>query len=370
MDYGFDEPKYRGAAKLQPDVKESFWFDEPAVYRSEPPVYRSVDAGVADLSLDDLPRPRALVKSSMIKDLSMSADLRHAPEPVKPLPLPDFPVYHEPRSSFTTSNSSVLGEIGVALQAISGLEVQFVRNAHKIKCSASLDGDSCTFRVHMFKGQVRGQFLVEFQRRSGCCVVFRKVYSQVSSRFLPKGEKQEKAAKVPSFGVVILDGETADLLTDMVSVSKSDQQRDTLRLLADCSTIEENRNKIVAALGIAKLTGVLLEAITSRDRDSERYGCVILANLCGSPSEHKDSIQREVANQMFAPLCALLSLDSLGSSETKRHVLKCIDSLSPSLVGEVRRRHSEALKGLSGDAQGKDLASSRSSLSRFLLEVQ
>jgi len=351
MDF-FEEPKYRGSArKLQPDTKEVGWFEDPVVYRS-------IDHAVAGLSLDDLPPPQPLRKSSQGKNLSFG--LRYAPEPVKPLPIPDFPAYHEPRSSFFTSNIEALGEISKDLQAISGVEVLFLQNAHKIKCCAYFDGDSCTFRVHMFKAQVKGQYLIEFQRRAGCCVVFRRVYSKVSSRFLPKSGRKEQL-KVAPLDIVRIDDVTAAFLVNMISVSKSDQQRDALRLLAHCSTLEDNRNKIVVTLGLAKLTAVLLEAITSGDRDFERYACVLLANLCQFPSEHKDSVQREVVDKMFSPLCALLSLDSLGSSETKRHVQKCIDSLSPSLVGEVRARHSEAIKSLSFAAQRKD---------RFQFEVQ
>jgi len=359
-DFFDDEPQFRGlGSKLE--KKDFLSFDAP--------VYRSVDAGMLSLSIDDLPRPKGLMRSgpSIGKDMSLSSDLRHSRDAVKPLPLPEYPIYHEPRSSFTSSNLNILEEIASDLQLISGLDVQFLSNLHKIKCCAHIDGDSCTFRVYMFKGQVKGQFLVEFQRRSGCCIIFRKVYSKVSGRFLPK-EKQDKPTPVPSLGVVVLDDVTADLLADMLAISKSDQQRETLRLLADCSTSEENRNKIISVIGVGKLVGILLDAITSNDRDSETYACILLANLCSSSSEYKDSVQKQVADQMFAPLCGLLRLDSLGSSETKRHVLKCIESLPPALVGEVRKRHSEALKNLSASAQqGKLLLSNR--LSPSFLEV-
>jgi len=222
--------------------------------------------------------------------------------------------------------------------------------------------------VRMFKGQTKGEYLIEMQRRSGCCVSFRKVTSQVFERFTQKGkhEKVKILPQAPSWGVVILDDATADVLAAMLSLSKSDQQQESLRLLADASASSDNHGKIISAVGgLGKLGGSLLEALTSGDRQFERYASVLLANLCCSQSDYQLDIQKLIVNRMFDPLCALLRLDSLGSLETKRQIHRCVTSLP----AEARKRYFDAIQGPIA-VQGKDLASSvRNSFGR-LLQVQ
>jgi len=48
-----------------------------------------------------------------------------------------------------------------------------------IKANVVMDGRECGVKLRMYSDSAHGALALEFQRRSGCCVVFNKFYQLV-----------------------------------------------------------------------------------------------------------------------------------------------------------------------------------------------
>jgi len=310
--------------------------------------------------------------------LEPRVDARSAEIRDKPSPVPPVPIYFAENSSFKTGNSEILLHIKALLQDLQ-VESRYDALKHKLDCCAFKSSNSCVFAIHLFQVSA-GQYVVELQRRSGCGVVSRKIFEQISGNF-----KKSRRKSVPSWGQVELDDATGEILLKMASLSGSEQQCEGFRLLCDIAASRDSHDKILTLFGGAgKLVELLLDALNSGDLETERYVCVFLAHLCcggtgacalpadAPPPKAQREIQSHFVEKLFLPLVGLfIDVDSLGSQESKKHVLRCLDSLSPPMAREVRKRYAKQCRDVPGSLSSGDEISPlvRASFGRFL-EVQ
>jgi hypothetical protein len=302
-----------------------------------------------------------------------SAEVRSAEIRDKPIPVPDLPVYYEARSSFATENVEILADIHSFLLELR-VEAHYLPKAHRIDCSACQNSNSASFVVSLFQATL-GQYVVELQRRSGDNFLTRSIYNELVGHF----EKKGKPKAVPSWGHVELDDETSEILVSMASNSGSDQQREAFRLLCDIAGGRDSHDKILGAFGgAAKIVSLVSDALNSGDLETERYVCIFLANLCcgGSdafaaeiPSKSQSEMQRQFVEKLFVPVSGIFTeIERLGSLETKKQILRCMDSLPAALARDVKRRYAKTCKDVpSAVAPGAELSSLVSaSYGRFL----
>jgi hypothetical protein len=349
---------------------------------SKPDLYRSYDErdlGLQKLSLSRGPsRGVGLLDAPVMRSAHQipSAEVRSAEIRDKPTPVPDLPAYYEARSSFSTENVDILADIHSFLLELR-VEAHYTPKAHRIDCSACSNNNSAFFVVALFKATV-GQYVVELQRRSGCAMLTRKMYSEIVGHF----EKKEKPKAVPSWGHVELDDETSEILVSMASNSGSDQQREAFRLLCDIAGGRDSHDKILSAFGgAAKVVSLVSDALNSGDLETERYVCIFLANMCcgGSdvftveiPSKSQSEMQRQFVEKLFIPISGIFTeLERLGSLDSKKQVLRCMDSLPAALAREVKRRYSKTCRDVpSALPSGTELSSLVSASYGRFLDVQ
>jgi len=349
---------------------------------SKPDLYRSYDErdlGLQKLSLSRGPsRGAGLLDAPVMRSAPQlpSAEVRSADIRDKPIPVPDLPVYYETRSSFATENVEILADIASFLLELR-VETHYTPKAHRIDCSVCQNCNSANFVVALFQAAV-GQYVVELQRRSGCKMVTRKIYNELVGHF----EKKAKPKAVPSWGHVELDDETGEILVSMASNSGSDQQREAFRLLCDIAGGRDSHDKLLSAFGgAAKIVSLVSDALNSGDLETERYVCMFLANMCcgGSdaftaeiPSKSQSEMQKQFVEKLFVPVSGVFTeLERLGSLETKKQILRCMDSLPAALAREVRRRYSKTCKDVpSVVPPGTELSSLVSASYGRFLDVQ
>jgi len=304
-------------------------------------------------------------------------DARSAEIQDKPSPIPQVPVYYEAQSSFSASSPEILLEVRDLLREMQ-VEARYDALKHQLACCAFKSGSSCTFVISLFQASA-GQYVVELQRRSGCVMVSRKIFEAISGKFT-------RRKVVPSWGQVELDDETSEILLKMASLSGSEQQCEAFRLLCDIAAGRDSHDKILTLFGGAgKLVELLLDALNSGDLETERYVCVFLAHMCcggagagvalpadAPPPKAQREIQSHFVEKLFLPLSRLfIDMDSLGSQDSKKHVLRCLDSLSPPMVREVKKRYAKQCRDVPSSVSPGDEISPlvRASFGRFL-EVQ
>jgi len=275
------------------------------------------------------------------------AALKDAP----PAPIPPTPVYYEPNSSFTTSDPETLGTLASGLSKLPNVDIELVASSHKIKGIAYGPGYSsgtCNFRVFLYTSS-RSKFLVEFQRRSGCGILFRRIYTEALALAGIQSDKK-KASPLPlaitpwnliakEAGLdldVVLNESTAKQLWSWASEDLSDQSREALRLLSSFSDSTENQAMILRVAGGADgFTRLVLSWIESWDTEISRYGCLLLANVCIG-----QQLQEELGTRLFEPFCSVLSqAHSLDSLEAKRIILRCLDSFPKGLALSLGRQN-------------------------------
>jgi len=179
-----------------------------------------------------------------------------------------------------------------------------------------------------------------------------------------------------------LDEETASILLSMASTSRSDQQREAWRLLCDITTGSDHETLITTLGGAPKISSLALDALNSRDIETERYVSTFLANMsCGGPgqfnpesplSKAQMAIQGQVVEKLFVAFCGLFTgMVSLDSLETKKEALRCLDSLHAPLAKEVKRRYTKICRDvLVSFPSDKELSSAVKAAFLRFLEVQ
>lgn len=127
--------------------------------------------------------------SKSFGDLEFFAASAYSQPKIQPRAIRDCPVYYEPNSSFLAkcSPDAIFDSILTQLKK-QNINYEFDEYKNKIKGEIkeigdyTSDSDPCTFRIHVFKApednmsSKKAKFLVEVQRRYGCCVLFRRFY--------------------------------------------------------------------------------------------------------------------------------------------------------------------------------------------------
>jgi hypothetical protein len=308
-------------------------------------LYRSADENLQKLSLLHLEDVPVVMRSA---PQILSAEVRSAEIRDKPSPVPDLPAYYEARSSFATENALILSDI---LSFLSELEVetQYKPKSYKIDCSFCQNSNSCLFKINLFQSTL-GQYVVEIQRRSGCSLLTRKIFNAVSGRFV----KKEKAKVIPSWGHVELDDETARILVLMVSNSGTEQQQEGFRLLSDIAGDKNSHQKILNVFGGAtKIVSLVSEALNSRDLEAEHYAILLTANMCcggssivkAETSKTQLEFQTQFVEKLFVPVSGIFTeVRAIGSLETKKQILRCLDSIPAALARDVKRLYAKTCR--------------------------
>lgn len=132
----------------------------------------------------------ALQKSSFTRSRSSSIDSSTAA--IKPLKLEDS--YILQRTTFCASGDypgvrarmvDCLQQLGVAFRAADGKPI--------LKCSAWLNGSPVSFHVNIYRAD--NGFVIEFQRMSGCTMLFNKLFKKAKAAFMD--EKYEAPEITP-----------------------------------------------------------------------------------------------------------------------------------------------------------------------------
>jgi hypothetical protein len=370
---GFEEESFDYSSYPKFDQIESKRPEDKSVDVFEPEPWRAVEPDQFDY----------------LVEFSSSIDLLAVPidEPIS-VPVPDLPIWVEPFSSFPSSNPIILSDMFDFIKVLPSVEARcLLPKNHKIECSVYIDNASATFQVNLYKGKSEGQFVVELQRLSGCCIACSKVMNQILGKFQNKQERRKFAARDieldDSLSQVALTGELAENLISMIqgsAGSEGSDPREGFRLLCEVTGNCNSHPMLVQACkGLDKLADLIKSGINSGDVETERYACIVLANLCcgGSGQSRPDSVskfQSEIQKQvveLFDNLGHVLTDDngSLGRDEAKRQVLRCVNSLSPDLDKDVKAKHGKLCGNLSSARLGDLSESAKASFARFL-EVQ
>jgi DNA-binding transcriptional ArsR family regulator len=240
----------------------------------------------------------------------------------QPRPILDCPVYYEPNSSFFAKKSpSEIFDAVIAQLKKRDIGYEFDKFKNKIKGVITNDNSTCTFRVNLFKAPEnakKAKFLVEVQRRFGCCVVFRRFYQQflqalategVAIPFSPLPLKPAAAAYLqPAPAQVTLDKTSLDLLfRSLGNPSKFgtvslENLREALRVLANLSSTSKNKEILVdAETDRSILFEILLSALKLSDGEVRRCSATLLNNIATLKTIRSELITK-LATCMFQTL--------------------------------------------------------------------
>jgi len=284
---------------------------------------------------------------------------------VKPAPIPELPEYYDKKSSFPAESASALSDVLLFLQKTDGVDVvESNELEHNLKCSACINNVSCGFNVYLWRAGKEG-YVVEFQKRYGSSLSFREVVGQALAKYADEPVPEPP----PPFAEMTLDDETVAIVRSMLKIPDFEEFWEALRLLADASAAASNHAKLLELITLEQL-GAFFTSSAARDEELERCAAIILANLCnggtspfavGAPlSAPQAKAQAYVVEQLFELFCKFVQLKNC-PSVTKRHILRCIDSLPVVRVSDRQRAMCSQLAG------AKDVdAFLRTSLVRFI----
>jgi len=199
---------------------------------------------------------------------------------------------------------------------------------HKIKgvYYDSENSTPCTFNIKLFKAPLgtEAKYLLEFQRRYGCVVVFRRFYQQILQTLTSEGVAVplvQTPISAPSCliapGQVVLDKETRAILMRGVGKSNSNLEhlREIMRLLACLSKSSQNRSVLTEGHSSTNLVDVLGRILQLPDVEVRRCGATLLANIAST-----EKIRGELITQLLAIMFKILlgtNCDSAGFGEVE-----------------------------------------------------
>jgi len=289
------------------------------------------------------------------KDLSSLDRSLHSTDAPRVRPIAEAPVYVEKATSFSSKlpPADLFDKITVALDTHSvDYEYQHLKN--KIKGICYPNNIPCTFHVNIFSSpQQSGEYLVEFQRRSGCVIAFSQFFGRlVSDSFnsILCGNKPKAPVAPPADldteADVKLDDNAVQSLFEMIQSSNVDVQRQGLQTLFNVA-IDDNNKKVLLHSPISKyvqaassssssvtLFDVLKELLYSKDSAVVHYAAMIL-NAFSSSDMCKALLSRPLLDSMFDILNTTWALQSLSMRATKRSLAQTISSLSKTHAQEL-----------------------------------
>jgi len=213
---------------------------------------------------------------------------------------------------------------------------------HKIKgvYYDSENSTPCTFNIKLFKAPLGtdAKYLLEFQRRYGCVVVFRRFYQQILQTLTSEGVAVplvQTPISAPSSliapGQVVLDKETLAILMRGVGKSNSNLEhlREIMRLLAFLSKSTQNRSVLTEGHSSTNLVDVLGRILQLPDVEVRRCGATLLANIASM-----EKIRGELITHLLAIMFKILQVtncDSAGFGE------ECVELMGRETQRQVGR---------------------------------
>jgi len=220
-------------------------------------------------------------------------------------PVEDCPAYFERNSSFLTNKSPrETFESILHMLRKRNIDHNYQSLIHKIKgvYYDSENSSPCTFNIKLFKAPLgtEAKYLLEFQRRYGCVVVFRRFYQQILQTLTSEGVAVplvQTPISAPSSliapGQVVLDKETLAILMRGVGKSNSNLEhlREIMRLLACLSKSSQNRSVLTEGHSSTNLVDVLGRILQLPDVEVRRCGATLLANIASMEKIRGELIQ-------------------------------------------------------------------------------
>jgi len=174
------------------------------------------------------------------------------------------------------------------------IDYSFASEKFRIQCVWYTETNiSCVFVIHIFKSLQNGKLLVEFQRRNGCVIAFRRLYQQLLRTFSHDGVALGSvfAEVPPPFVDCNLDKKTAATMLQTLSGQdvSLEYTREILRVL---SCLSKQTNNVAMLLHVnEKLPELLFHFLKSKDVEILRCAAHLLANLvCGSNTALQNNI--------------------------------------------------------------------------------
>jgi len=257
--------------------------------------------------------------------------------------VPPCPSYYEAASSFFSDKLPVvlIQYILVILHRYQ-IDFSFASEKFKIQCVWYTETNiSCVFVIRIFKSLQNGRHLVEFQRRNGCVIAFRRLFQQLLRTFSHDGVAHGSVLpEVPSpFGDCNLDKKTAALMLQTLSGQdvSLEYARETLRVL---SCLSKQPNNVAMLLHVnEKLPELLLQFLKSKDVEILRCAAHLLANLVCGPSSNV-ALQKNLSILFDAYTASDLQSPGYGAGarnlmqlEIKRQISRSILTLTAKKYG-------------------------------------
>jgi len=286
----------------------------------------------------EMPFAQPLFRSAEVrpdfKNVSAPTSKSELVEPKK-TPVPEYPCYVE-RSAFVVTESDILAQLAEFLRSVAGVDIEYLPQKHKIKGLAFLENRCAAFRVFMYRDQKKGQFLVEFQRRSGCCWCFSSLFKRVRAHFLPKEKENAPKSEKPNLHeFLILDEATAKLLASW-GETPDEHLSELISLLCRFSSSASTHSRLIEITGgVGKIISLIREGLSSEEIEVKRDSSLLLANLANSKQlfgREAAELQSEIAKKLLECLWELKQGSGLEVLDAQRHALRCVDSLPAGLL--------------------------------------
>jgi len=250
--------------------------------------------------------------------------------------------------------------------------------SHKIKgvFYDTEGGSPCTFAIKLFKAPLgsKAKYLLEFQRRYGCVVVFRKFYHQILQTLTTEGvavplvqspvSSSSSSIIVP--GQIVLDKGTLEILTRGVGKSGANLEhlREIISVLACLSKSDQNRIVLAESHSTTNLCDILARVLQLPDVEIRRCGATFLKNIATL-----EKIRGELITKLLGTMFRLLSSSDCGSSgfggecdelitrETQRQVVRALALITETHAKQIIQDplSSQYLKTLSNLQASSDL---------------
>jgi len=232
-------------------------------------------------------------------------------------------IYFECNSSFLTNKSPrETFESVLHILRKRNIDHNYQPLNHKIKgvYYDSENSSPCTFNIKLFNAPLgtKSKYLLEFQRRYGCVVVFRKFYQQLVQALSTEGVavpliQMPTMAPSPIVapGQIVLDKETLQILMRGVGKSNSNLEhlREIVRLLACLSKSTQNRSVLAEAHSSTNLVEILARVLQLPDVEVRRCGATLLANIAAM-----EKIRGELISKLLAIMFKILPSSDCGSA--------------------------------------------------------
>jgi len=218
---------------------------------------------------------------------------------------------------------------------------------NRIDCVHYTETNSpCAFNVCLFKAP-KGRSLIEFQRRCGCVIGFRRLFQQALFAFWKDGTAKGSSSSSPVLPrpppELTLDRETALLMLQTLCDRDVSLEygRENLRVLSCLS--KQTHNLAILLQVKPDISELLLQIFHSKDVETLRCAAIFLANVLSS--SRSPGLGRKHVPLLFDVLSSS-DLIAPGFSETirdllhvevKRHIIRsliAVSSKNPSIISQ------------------------------------